>query len=82
MWTNFIAAWLGTWEVASYIFGGLAALVLALLVLIVFISILVAALSMLFDRITGAMAKRWEKTGRRPAARWAEIIARGHRHEE
>ena len=52
-----------------------------LLTLVVLLA-LVAALSVLFDRITGAMAKRWEKTGRRPAARWAEIIARGNRREE
>ena len=83
MWqAHFLMGWENTGAVLAAFFGGAAAVLLAIALLALVLRALVAALSVLFDRITGAMAKRWEKTGRRPAARWAEIIARGHRNEE
>ena len=44
--------------------------------------ILLAVVDLLFDKITGAMARHWVKTGKQPARRWAEIIARGRCDEE
>jgi len=41
-----------------------------------------AVVDLLFDKITGAMARHWVKTGKQPARRWAEIIARGRCDEE
>lgn len=83
MWqTYFLMGWEHTGAFLALFLGGLAAVLLGLLVLAVCLLALVAVLSILFDRITGAMAKHWEKTGKRPAYRWAEIIARGRRHEE
>lgn len=83
MWqAYFIMGWENTGAVLAAFFGGAAAVFLAAVFLALVLLAMVAALAGLFDRITGAMAKRWEKTGRRPAARWAEIIARGHRNEE
>lgn len=83
MWqAYFLMGWENTGAVLAAFFGGAAAVFLAIALLALVLLALVAALSVLFDRITGAMAKRWEKTGRRPAARWAEIIARGNRREE
>ena len=70
MWQSyFLMGWEHTGAFLALFLGGLAA-------------VLVAVLSVMFDRITRAMAKRWEKTGKRPAYRWAEIIARGLRHEK
>lgn len=83
MWqAHFLMGWENTGAVLAAFFGGAAAVFLALMVLTLVLIAMVAVLAGLFDRITGAMAKRWEKTGRRPAARWAEIIARGNRREE
>lgn len=83
MWQEyFLMGWENTGAVLAAFFGGAAAVFLAFALLALVLLALVAVLAALFDRITGAMAKRWEKTGRRPAARWAEIIARGHRNEE
>lgn len=83
MWqAYFVMGWENTGAVLAAFFGGAAAVFLAIALLALVLLAMVAALSVLFDRITGAMAKRWEKTGRRPAARWAEIIARGNRREE
>ena len=47
-----------------------------------FVIILLAIVDLLFDKITGAMARHWVKTGKQPARRWAEIIARGRCDEE
>lgn len=83
MWqAYFLAGWENTGAVLAAFFGGAAAVLLALLSLAVVLLALVAVLAFLFDRITGAMAKRWEKNGKRPAYRWAEIIARGRTREE
>lgn len=83
MWQSyFLAGWENTGAVLAAFFGGAAAVLLALLTLAVVLLALVAILSILFDRITGAMARRWEKTGKRPAYRWAEIIAGGRHREE
>ena len=83
MWqAYFVMGWENTGAVLAAFFGGAAAVFLALMVLTLVLIAMVAVLAGLFDRITGAMAKRWEKTGRRPAARWAEIIARGLRNEK
>lgn len=83
MWQSyFLAGWENTGAVLAAFFGGAAAVLLALLTLAVVLLALVAVLSILFDRITGAMAKRWEKKGKRPAYRWAEIIERGRQREE
>lgn len=83
MWQSyFLMGWENTGAVMAAFFGGAAAVLLSLLALAVVLLALVAVLAFLFDRITGAMAKRWEKTGKRPAYRWAEIIARGRHREE
>ena len=79
MWqTYFVMGWENTGAVLAAFFGGAAAVFLALLVL----ALVAGVLAVLFDRITGAMAKHWEKTGKRPAYRWAEIIAGGRHREE
>lgn len=83
MWQSyFLMGWENTGAVLAAFFGGAVAVILALLVLAVVLLALVAALAVLFDKITGAMAKHWEKTGKRPAHRWAEIIAGGRQREE
>lgn len=83
MWQSyFLMGWEHTGAFLALFLGGLAAVLLALLALAVVLLALVAVLSVMFDRITRAMAKHWEKKGKRPAYRWAEIIARGRRHEE
>ena len=82
MWQSyFLMGWEHTGAFLALFLGGLTAVLLALLALALVLLALVAVLAVLFDRITGAMAKRWEKTGKRPAYRWAEIIA-GGRHRE
>lgn len=83
MWqTYFLMGWEHTGAFLALFLGGLAAVLLGLLVLAVCLLALVAVLSVLFDKITTAMARRWEKTGKRPAYRWAEIIAGGRHREE
>lgn len=83
MWqTYFLMGWEHTGAFMALFLGGLAAVLLGLLVLAVCLLALVAVLSVLFDKITAAMARRWEKTGKRPAYRWAEIIAGGRHREE
>lgn len=83
MWqTYFLMGWEHTGAFLALFLGGAAAIVLGLLVLALVLLALVAVLSVLFDRITGAMAKHWKKTGKRPAYRWAEIIAGGRHREE
>ena len=83
MWqTYFLMGWEHTGAFLALFLGGLAAVLLGLLVLAVCLLALVAVLSVLFDRITAAMARHWEKTGKRPAYRWAEIIAGGRHREE
>lgn len=82
MWQSyFLMGWEHTGAFLALFLGGLTAVLLALLALALVLLALVAVLAVLFDRITGAMAKRWEKTSKRPAYRWAEIIA-GGRHRE
>lgn len=83
MWQSyFLMGWEHTGAFLALFLGGLAAVLLALLALAVVLLALVAVLAVLFDRITRAMAKHWEKTGKRPAYRWAEIIAGGRHREE
>lgn len=83
MWQEyFFVGWNNTSAILATFFGGAAAVFLALALLALSLLILVAVLAALFDRITGAMAKHWEKTGKRPAYRWAEIIAGGLHREE
>ena len=83
MWqTYFLMGWEHTGAFLALFLGGLAAVLLGLLVLAVCLLALVAVLSVLFDKITAAMARNWEKTGKRPAYRWAEIIAGGRHREE
>lgn len=83
MWQSyFLLGWEHTGAFLALFLGGAAALLLGLLALAVVLLALVAVLSVLFDRITGAMAKHWEKKGKRPAYRWAEIIERGRHREE
>lgn len=78
MWQNyFVMGWQATGNVLAAFLGGTVAVVLFFLVMCLVLLALVAVLAILFDAITAAMAKRWEKVGRRPANRWAEIIARG-----
>lgn len=83
MWkAYFLAGWEKTGAVMAEFLGGAAAVLLMLLVLVAVLIILVAILDALFDKITSALARRWEKTGKHPAHRWAEIIAGGRKREE
>lgn len=82
MWANFVAAWFNTCAFIGSILGGIAAVIVAVLLLAAFVIILLAVVDLLFDKITGAMARHWVKTGKQPAWRWAEIIARGRCDEE
>ena len=82
MWANFVAAWFDTCAVIGSVLGGIAAVIVAVLLLAAFVIILLAIVDLLFDKITGAMARHWVKTGKQPARRWAEIIARGRCDEE
>lgn len=78
----FLTGWQNTGAVVAMCLGGAAAVVLGLIVAALFAAVVFAIAGRAFDVATNAMAKRWEKTGRRPATRWAEAIARGRRHEE
>lgn len=83
MWQSyFILGWERTGAVMAAFFGGAAAVILALLTLAVVLLILVAVLDVLFDRITRAMVKHWNKTGKRPGYRWAQILAEEQHREE
>ena len=82
MWANFVAAWFNTCAFIGSILGGIAAVIVAVLLLAAFVIILLAVVDLLFDKITGAMARHWVKTGKHPARLWAEIIARGRCDEE
>ena len=78
MWVNsFVTGWVSLGNVVAMCLGGLAAIVLGLFILVAAGLILFGILSAVFNVVTDKMAKRWEKTGRQPAHRWAEIIARG-----
>lgn len=82
MWKScFIMGWKNTGAVLAAFLGGAAAVFLAISVLAVVLLVLVVVLDVLFDRITEAMAKRWEKNGKKPAYRWAEIIAKWNHNE-
>lgn len=82
MWSNFVTAWFSTCAFMGSILGGIAAVIVAVLLFAAFAIILAATLDLLFDKATRAMARRWIKTGKRPARRWAEIIARGRGDEK
>lgn len=82
MWANFVAAWFDTCAFIGSVLGGIAAVIVAVLLLAAFVIILLAIVDLLFDKITVAMARHWVKTGKQPARRWAEIIARGRCDEE
>ena len=83
MWLDYFLMGLeNTGNVLAAICGGAAAVVMAALVLAVVLLTIAAALGAVFNMITDAMARRWEKTGKRPANRWAEIIERGRHREE
>ncbi len=83
MWQEyFLTGWANTGNVLAMFLGGATAVVLAVAVMSAALLILGAVLAFAFNRVTDAMAKRWEKTGKQPPHRWAEIIARGrHRNE-
>lgn len=83
MWQSyFLAGWENTGAVLAAFFGGAAAVLLALLAVTAVLLVMVAVLAVLFDWITRAMAKHWEKKGKRPTYRWAEVIERGWHREE
>lgn len=81
-----IAAFWNGWqtigEIAAAILGGVCATMVFFTVAAVVVLAVAALVAWAFDRITTAMAERWKKTGRRPAGRWADVIARGRKHEE
>lgn len=79
MWVNsFLTGWESMGNLAAMCLGGIAAIVLALLVLALGLLTLAAILAAVFNVTTDMMAKRWKKTGRQPPHRWADIIARGN----
>lgn len=78
MWVNsFLTGWESMGGVVAMCLGGTAAIILGLFLLVAALFILAVVLGALFNVATDRMAKRWEKTGRQPPHRWAEIIARG-----
>lgn len=82
-WANaFLTGWQNTGAVVAMCLGGVAAVVLGLIIAALFAAAVFAIVGRAFDATTNAMAKRWEKTGRRPDTRWAEAITRGRRREE
>lgn len=83
MWqASFVSAWCSTWEVLAALGGGLAAVLLALLILAAALLVLALVLASVFNVATEAMARHWAKTGRSPKNRWAKIIQRGHDSRE
>lgn len=57
--------------------AGLVGILLAGIVVLAALAILAAAAGALFDFATDRLARRWNKTGRRPKGRWAAILERG-----
>ena len=57
--------------------AGLAGILLAGIVVLAVLAILAAAAWALFDFTTDRLARRWNKTGRRPKGRRAAILERG-----
>ncbi len=76
---HFLAGWTATAEFMAMLGGALCAVLLAALLLGIAMALLAAALGAAFDAVTNALARRWKKTGCRPAGRWAEIIEKGKR---
>ena len=78
MWIeSFVVGWEWLGNIMAMCMGCLAAAALGLLILLTVGVILFCIIAAVFNVVTDKMAKRWEKTGRQPAHRWAEIIARG-----
>ena len=78
MWIeSFVVGWEWLGNIMAMFMGCLAAAALGLLILLTVGVILFCIIAAVFNVVTDKMAKRWEKTGRQPAHRWAEIIARG-----
>lgn len=78
----FMTGWQTAGTVAAMCLGGVAGAFVGIVALALLVAVVGALGSWAFDTITNAMAKRWEKTGRRPNTRWADAIARGRRNEE
>ena len=74
---QFMVGWTATTEFMALLCGGLCAVLLAALITALVLALLVCILGAAFDAATNARARRWEKKGRHPAGRWAEIIAKG-----
>lgn len=72
---HFTDGWRSVANALALVGGGLAAIIvhIAALALVMMFSIMV--INAVFNCVTNALVKRWEKTGRRPSARWAQIIA-------
>lgn len=78
MWqAHFLLGWEATGSVLATFFGGAAAVILAVLSLTLLLMVIAAILNAVFTVVTDAMASHWEKVGKRPGTRWAEIIAKG-----
>lgn len=78
MWqVHFLLGWEATGSVLATFFGGAAAVILAVLSLALLLMVIAAILNAVFNVVTDAMAGHWEKVGKRPGTRWAEIIAKG-----
>lgn len=72
---NFASGWRSTANALALVGGGVAAVIVHIAVLALALLISVTVINAVFHLTTKALAKRWEKTGRRPSARWAQIIA-------
>lgn len=69
---HFVDGWTAAAEFMAALGGGACAVLLG----IVAIALLLSVAGAIFDAVTKALARRWKKKGRRPAGRWAEIIAK------
>lgn len=75
-------AWVATTTIMATMLGIVAGVFLFILVAAVMVAVIGTLLAGAFDRITNRMADRWEKTGRKPHGRWAEVIAGGKHREK
>lgn len=69
---HFVAGWTAAAEFMAMLGGGVCAVFLGVVAIVLLLSVA----GVIFDAATNTLARRWEKKGRRPAGRWAEIIAK------
>ena len=75
---NFLLGFQSVGDLFLLLGGGLCAFLLAAAVVVLMLGIL----AMTFDRITARLAKRWQRTGKRPDGRIARIILAAHNDTE